>query len=92
MACVIMSEQTKENEKLPTNEMINVLEYITISKNENWWTAVVLAGEEGRKKVMIYMWNKRGGTWKRLQKFTIARKKDWPLYRDAIEKLLEKVE
>jgi len=85
-------EPTKDNEKLPTNEMINVLDYITISKNSNWWTAVVLAGDEGRKKVMLYMWNNRNGTWKRLQKFTISRKRDWPLYRDAVEKLLEKIE
>lgn len=87
-----MTEPSPENEKLPTNEMIKVIDYITINKSGNWWTAVVLAGEEGRRKVMLYMWNKRGDTWKRLQKFTIGRKSDWPLYKDAIEKLLEKID
>lgn len=87
-----MAEPTPNSEKLPTNEMIKVIDYITISKNESWWTAVVLAGEEGRRKVMLYMWNKRGDTWKRKQKFTIGRKRDWPLYKDAIEKLLDKVD
>jgi len=81
-----------QEEKLPTNEMIKVIDHINISKNESWWTAVVLAGEEGKKKVMLYMWNKRGDTWKRVQKFTISRKKDWPLYKDAVEKLLQQVE
>ena len=87
-----MAEPSPDIEKLPTNDMIKVIEYVTINKNEKWWTAVVLAGEEGRKKVMLYMWNKRDGTWKRLQKFTIGRKSDWPLYKDAIEKLLEKID
>lgn len=79
-------------EKLPTNEMIKVIDHITISKNASWWTAVVLAGEEGRKKVMLYMWNKRDDKWSRKQKFTIARKADWAKYKDAVEKLLEKVD
>jgi 6-phosphogluconolactonase (cycloisomerase 2 family) len=87
-----LAEPSPDIEKLPTNDMIKVIEYVTINKNEKWWTAVVLAGEEGRKKVMLYMWNKRDGTWKRLQKFTIGRKSDWPLYKDAIEKLLEKID
>jgi hypothetical protein len=87
-----MTAPAQDGEKLPTNEMIKVIEYVTVNKTEYWWTAVVLAGEEGRKKVMLYMWNKRGDSWKRKQKFTIGRKSDWPLYREAIEKLLEKVE
>jgi len=87
-----LAEPTPNDEKLPTNEMIKVIEYVTITKSEYWWTAVVLAGEEGHKKVMLYMWNKRGDTWKRKQKFTFGRKRDWPLYKDAIEKLLEKVD
>lgn len=87
-----MAEPAPDIEKLPTNEMIKVIEYVTISKTEYWWTAVVLAGEGGHKKVMLYMWNKRGDAWKRKQKFTIGRKSDWPLYKGAIEKLLEKVD
>ena len=87
-----MSEPKQPDEKIPTNEMINVLEYITVTKSGDWWTAVVLAGEAGRKKVMLYMWHKKDGKWSRKQKFTIGRKSDWPLYRDAVEKLLAKIE
>ncbi|MEJ5293372.1 MAG: hypothetical protein WHS82_07225 [Candidatus Methanosuratincola sp.] len=86
-----MTEVPNE-EKLPTNEMIKVIEYVTISKTDSWWTAVVLAGEGSRKHVILYMWNKRGDRWSRRQKFTIGRKSDWPKYKDAIEKLLEKVD
>ena len=87
-----MTENPPENEKLPTNEMIKVIDYITISKNNSWWTAVVLAGEEGRKKVMLYMWYKKGDKWSRKQKFTIARKSDWAAYKEAVEKLLAKID
>lgn len=87
-----MTEQALNEEKLPTNEMIKVIEHITISKTDNWWTAVVLAGEGNRKHVMLYMWNKKGDRWSRRQKFTIGRKDDWPKYREAIEKLLEKAD
>ncbi len=87
-----MTESTQNSEKLPTNEMIKVLDYITISKSEDWWKAVVLAGEKGHYKLMLYMWNKRDNVWKRVQKFTIGGKRDWPLYKDAIEKLLEKTD
>ena len=86
-----MAEVPSE-EKLPTNEMIKVVEYITISKTDSWWTAVVLASKDNRKQVMLYMWNKKGDRWSRRQKFTIGRKSDWPKYREAIEKLLEKVD
>jgi hypothetical protein len=72
--------------------MIKVIEYITITKRGNWWTAVVLVGEKGHKKVILYRWNKRGDKWKRLQKFTIGQKRNWPLYKDAIEKLLDKID
>ncbi|RWX73121.1 MAG: hypothetical protein ACO0C9_05885 [Candidatus Methanosuratincola verstraetei] len=86
-----MAEVQKE-EKLPTNEMIKVIDYVTISKTDNWWTAVVLAGEGSRKHVMLYMWNKKGDRWSRRQKFTIGRKSDWPKLREAIERLLEKAD
>lgn len=87
-----MAEPASNGEKIPTNEMIKVIDHITITKSEKWWIAVVLAGDEGRKKVMLYMWNKRGDTWKRQQKFTIGGKHNWPLYKDAIEKLLDKAD
>lgn len=92
-----MSEASQDNyknkeEKLPTNEMIKVIDYITISKNSSWWTAVVLAGDEGKKKVMLYMWYKKGDKWSRKQKFTIARKSDWAAYKEAVEKMFAKIE
>ena len=87
-----MAEPAPNSEKLPTNEMINVLEYVTISKNESWWTAIVLAGDAGRKKVMLYMLHKSGDKWSRKQKFTIPRKTDWPLIRDTVEKMMSKVD
>jgi len=87
-----LSSTEAPTEKLPVDERIKVIDYATISKKGGWWTAVVLGDENGRKKVMLYMWYDKGGKWARRQKFTIARKADWASYKEAVERMLSKME
>lgn len=79
-------------EKLPLSEYYKVIDHVTISKDQYWWSAVVLLEAKGRKSVVYYLWNNRGGKWTRKHKFMINRKKDWAPVKAAIESMLAKME
>lgn len=75
-------------EKLPISESIKVMESATIFKSDKWWAAVVLVESFGRKQLAIYLWNKKGGLWKRRQKFVVRNNAQWSQFKEAIEKFL----
>jgi len=75
-------------EKLPISETIKVIEETTVFKSDKWWAAVVLVESFGRKQLAVYLWNKKGGQWKRRQKFVVRNKAQWSQFKEAIEKLL----
>lgn len=79
-------------EKLPLSEYYKLIDQITISKDPYWWSAVVLIEANGRKSVVYYLWNFRGGKWTRKHKFMINRKKDWAPVKAAIESMLTKMD
>lgn len=67
----------KENEQPPTHESIKILDYETISKNANWWSAVVKGELFGKVKTMLFLWHMEKGSWKRKQKFTVPSPDNW---------------
>jgi len=78
-------------EKLPTDETIKVIDYVTIYKNQKWWCAVVFANMFGHNKIMVYQWQNRNGQWKRKQKFGINFEKDWIAIKAAVEKFMPRL-
>lgn len=85
-----MSEQ---EEKLPVDEAIQVIEYRTIYKTSKWWCAVLLGNMFGHDKIMVYLWqwNEKMGGWKRKQKFGVNFEKDWENIKKAVEEFLPKI-
>ena len=79
-------------EKFPVHESIKVLEGITIDKSSKWWSAIILSENRGRKQIATYLWTKRNDVWKRKQKFVVRNIKDWNKIKEAVEKLLPKLE
>ena len=87
-----MSEQPQQ-EMLPVDEAIKVIEYTTIYKTNKWWEAVVLGNMFGHDKIMIFLWqwNDKTGKWKRKQKMGVNFEKDWEALKSAIEKYLPRI-
>ncbi|MEM2110263.1 MAG: hypothetical protein QXX08_00075 [Candidatus Bathyarchaeia archaeon] len=75
-------------EKFPVSESLKVIQGTTIYKTEKWWLAVVLLDSFGRKQIATYLWNNKGGTWKRKQKFVITNSIMWQQISEAITKFL----
>lgn len=74
-------------EKLPISESLKVIDGVTLYKSEKWWSAVALIDAFGRKQIAVYLWIKRGGQWKRKNKFIIHSKAEWQQIKGAIETL-----
>lgn len=83
-----LGDNRLSEEKLPISESLKVAEATTIFKSDKWWAAVVLLESFGRKQLAVYLWNKKGGIWKRRQKFVVRNKAQWAQFKEAIEKLL----
>ena len=73
-------------EKLPISVFYEVIEHETISKSSLWWSAVVLVKIGKKKKIGLYLWQKKDKQWKRKHKFTISSEEQ---YKD-IKRVLEK--
>lgn len=88
-----MSEPQKQQEPLPTDEAIQVIEYTTIYKTSKWWCAVLLGNMFGHDKIMVYLWqmDSRTGKWKRKQKMGINFEKDWENIKKAVDTYLPKL-
>ena len=74
-------------EELPVSESLTVIQGITLYKTEKWWSAVALVDAFGRKQIAVYLWIKRGGQWKRKNKFTIHNRAEWQRIKGAVERL-----
>ena len=75
-------------EKFPVSESLKVIQGTTIYKTEKWWLAVVLLDSFGRKQIATYLWNNKGGVWKRRQKFVITNNTMWQQISEAVAKFL----
>ncbi|MGC8935792.1 MAG: hypothetical protein ACP5KV_00265 [Candidatus Methanomethylicaceae archaeon] len=82
---------SQEKEKLPLSEFYRVIDYITISKSQKWWSAAVLTEAYGKRKVSLYLWTNKNGKWTRKHKYVISSKNDWTTVKNAVETLLEKL-
>jgi len=96
-----------QEEKLPVDETIQVIDYRTIYKSKKWWCAVVLANAFGHNKILTYQWQwteiKRRDEatgkwiptgqfkWKRKQKFSVNYPQDWDKIKAAHEEFLPKL-
>lgn len=92
----LSKEQSGSNDELgeeyPVSDYYSVADAETVFKSNGWWKAVlkiVKKGDYETDEVMVYLWQKREGDWKRRQKYTIKRRSDWQDEADAIESLLE---
>jgi hypothetical protein len=79
------------DEELPVSGILKIIESETIYKSDRWWSAVVLLESFGRKQIVVYVWNKRNGAWKRRQKFVINNKRQWKQIESVVEKFLTKL-
>ncbi|MFQ6085372.1 MAG: hypothetical protein ACE5OY_03790 [Candidatus Bathyarchaeia archaeon] len=79
------------SEKFPVHETLSVLSGKTLYRTEKWWKAAVLTEAFGRRRISIYLWQKRNGEWRRRQKYTINSKDDWEKDKVAIEELINQL-
>jgi hypothetical protein len=83
------------SEPYPVDSSIKVLDGTTISKDNGFWTAVLLIEGYNKKiQVKLYMWvwgkDRQTGQerWVRKQNFTVGAK-SWPAVKEATEKYLQ---
>lgn len=41
-------------------ERLKALRYENLFKPDKWWSAVILLGSFGRRRVALYLWSRRG--------------------------------
>jgi hypothetical protein len=88
---VFQSAAPVPEEALPISSFYKVLDYVTIYKTDVWWEAVVVFEAYGRRQVGMYLWQKRGDTWKRKNKFGIRNLDEWGKIKNAVEHLFQKI-
>jgi|WetSurMetagenome_2_1015567.scaffolds.fasta_scaffold02271_8 aminopeptidase len=74
-------------EKLPISDFYKVVSYVTIFKSADWWEAAVAFEVYGKRQLGLYLWQKRGGEWKRKNKFGIRTLEEWEKIKTAMGKL-----
>lgn len=79
--------ENPEEEKLPVSEKVKVLRFQTLFKGGRWWAAAGLFEAFGRKHIALYLWFKRGDSWKRRQKFVFRSREEWEKAKKAVESL-----
>lgn len=80
------------DEDFPINDYYEVVDGKTVFKSEDWWKAVVMIGKKGTyetEEVMVYLWQKVDGEWKRRQKYTIKSPERWVEESKVIESVLD---
>lgn len=88
-----MSEPQKQQEPLPVDESIKVIDYTTIYKTAKWWNVVLLGNMFGHDKIMVYLWqmDPKTGKWKRKQKMGINFEKDWESTKKAVDSYMPRI-
>jgi aminopeptidase len=80
-----------EEEKLPINGFYKVVDFATIFKTDLWWEAAVVFEVYGKRQFGLYLWQKRGGKWKRKNKFAFRNLDEWGKIKTAVDQLLPKL-
>jgi aminopeptidase len=84
--------ESAEEEKLPINDFYKIIDYATIFKTELWWEAAVVFEVYGKRQIGLYLWQKRGGEWKRKNKFGFRNRDEWEKIKTAVDKFGAKLE
>jgi hypothetical protein len=64
----------------------------TVFKSDDWWKAIVKIEQKGdydTEEVMVYLWQKSDGQWRRRQKYAIKSQSEWEEEADVIEAVLD---
>jgi len=88
----LSGEFPEPDETFPTSDYYTLTGGETVFHNEEWWKAIVNVGMKGdyeADEVMIYLWQKREGDWRRRQKSTIKSENAWAELSTAVDAVLE---
>jgi len=72
-------------ENVPIGPPLKLIDFKTIKKGRGWWMAVCLVEYFEKRQIILYLWQKKKGEWKRKQKFGIQTKEKWEGISKAIE-------
>ena len=78
-------------ERPPVSESLKVLDYFTLYRSGKWWAAVVLLESFGRKQICLYLWVRKGDSWRRKHKFVIQDEASWEAIKEAVERFLPRL-
>jgi hypothetical protein len=76
----------------PTSDYYNVASGKTVFKEDDWWKAIVRIDQKGdyeTEEVVVYLWQKQDGDWRRRQKYTLKSAEKWQEEATAIESVLD---
>jgi len=79
------------DERPPVSESLKVLDYFTLFRSKKWWAAVVLLEGFGRRQIGLYLWVRKGDSWRRKHKFVIQDEASWEAIKEAVERFLPKL-
>lgn len=79
-------------DSFPVSDYYTVATGETVFQENGWWKAIVCISEKGSyetDEVMVYVWQKRDGDWRRRQKYVIKSLSDWEEEKSLIDEHLE---
>lgn len=78
-------------DEYPVSDYYSVAAGTTVSKENGWWKAILNVTQKGSyetDEVMIYLWQRVDGTWRRRQKYTVKSAEDWERDRQIIDSMM----
>lgn len=85
------SDELPTEENLPVSDYYNVAGGKTVFQSNGWWKAIVKIEQKGSyetEEVMVYLWQRVDGDWRRRQKYTIKSKEKWEDESETVESVL----
>ena len=80
-----------DQSSFPVSDYYRVSHGESVFQTDEWWKAIVTIDQKGSyetQEVIIYLWQKDEGDWRRRQKYAIKNRDDWGADRDAVDALL----
>lgn len=78
--------------EFPVSDYYSLSAGETIFQSDGWWKAIVKLDQKGdyeTEEVIIYLWQKQDGDWRRRQKYTIKDPESWQEEAECIEAVIE---
>jgi hypothetical protein len=82
-------------DELPVSDYYSLGAGKSIFKTDQWWKAIVQVTQKGEyetNNVMVYLWQRQDGEWRRRQKYTVKSESKWAEESATIEKILSRAE